>query len=81
MSDKRTVPLHFTVSIEERFYQPTDRRWHAQFMFYPLGYFRGDGGSPAHALTRAWRKFRKQIDPGKRWWSVVLNQQVPLPRW
>ena len=81
MSDKIKVPLRFHVQVEERLSQPADRRWHAQFSFYPLGYFRGDAHSPAAAVAIAWRKFRREVDPGKRWWSVALGSPVPQPRY
>jgi len=79
MGEKVKVPLQFTVSIEERCSGPATKRWHAQFMFFPLGYFRGAANSPAAALAVAWKKFRREVDPGKRWWSVVQSG-VPLPR-
>jgi hypothetical protein len=69
--------MRFQVEVEERFYQPAHKRWRAQFRFYPLGYFRGDAHSPAAALTAAWRNFRRQVDPGKRWWSAALGPGRP----
>ncbi len=75
MSDKIKVPLRLQVQVEERFSQPADKRWHAQFAFYPLGYFRGTGHSPASALSVAWRKFRREVAPGKRWWAAALGLQ------
>lgn len=80
MSDKIKVPLRFQVEVEERFSQPADKRWHAQFKFYPLGYFRGQGACPAAALSAAWRKFRREVDPGKRWWIVAMGE-VPAVRY
>jgi hypothetical protein len=76
MSDKRKVPLHFQVTVEERLGQAADKRWHAQFSLYPLGYFRGSGHCPAAALSSAWRHFRREVDPGKRWWTAAAG---PLP--
>jgi len=78
--DKRPlIPLTFHVTIEEKLFQPPTRRWHVQFMFHPFGYFRAQSKTPAQALSVAWKKFRKEVDPGKRWWSVVQSG-VPLPR-
>jgi len=78
MGDKSRVPLHFTVEVEEFLRRPAGQRWRAQFSFYPFGYFRGDGSTPPEAFKRAWRKFKKEIDPGKRWWAMVQGpvQQV-----
>ncbi len=73
MSDKIKVPLHFQVQVEERLSQPADKRWRAQFSFYPFGYFRGDGHCPAAALAVAWKNFRREVDPGKRWWTVAMR--------
>lgn len=79
MSDKRKVPLHFQVTVEERLGRSADKRWHAQFMIHPLGYFRGEADSPGRALTIAWRLFRREIDPGKRWWAVAMGD-CPMGR-
>jgi len=73
MSDKTKVSMHFQVEVEERFHQPANKRWHVQFRWYPLGYFRGDAHSPSAALAVAWRNFRREVDPGKRWWSAALG--------
>jgi hypothetical protein len=73
MSDKIKVPMRFHVEVEERFSQPADKRWHAQFRWYPLGYFRGQGHSPTAALAVAWRNFRREVHPGKRWWTVAMG--------
>jgi len=78
MSDKIKVPLRFQVQVEERFHQPAHKRWRAQFSFYPLGWFRGDSHSPAAAVAIAWRNFRREVDPGQRWWSVVLGPVPPV---
>lgn len=80
MADKTRIPLRFQVEVEERLYQPADRRWHAQFKFYPFGYFRGQGHSPSAALAIAWRRLRRQVDPGKRWWTVVMGD-YPMARY
>jgi len=80
MSDKRKVPLRFHVEVEERVDRPADKRWHAQFSFYPLGYFRGEGHCPAAALSVAWRNFRREVDPGKRWWVAAMGP-VPMVRY
>jgi hypothetical protein len=77
MSDKFKVPFHFHVEVEERSYQPANKRWHAQFAWSPLGYFRGDAHSPAAALAVAWKDFRRQVDPGKRWWIAALGPRRP----
>lgn len=79
MSDKIKVPLCLNVQVQERLSKPADKRWHAQFSFYPLGYFRGQGHCPAAALAVAWKNFRREVDPGKRWWSGVQGP-VPMPR-
>ena len=80
MSDKFKVPLHLQVTVEERLSDPEDKRWHVQFPIYPLGYFRGQGKCPGTALAAAWKNFRKEVHPGKRWWSVVLGPP-PSIRW
>ena len=79
MSDKRKVPLHFQVTVEERLQRSADKRWQAQFCFYPLGYFRGEGYCPAAALAVAWKNFRREVDPGKRWWTLAMGAP-PMPR-
>lgn len=68
--------MRFQIEIEERFHQPANKRWRAQFKWYPLGYFRGDAHSPASALAAAWRDFRREVDPGKRWWAAVQARPV-----
>jgi hypothetical protein len=78
MSDKRKVPLHFAAQIEERFSEPAHRRWHAQFCFYPHGWFRGQGNTPALALSAAWRAFRRELDPEQRWWTIVQGAGPPV---
>jgi hypothetical protein len=78
MIQKNAIPLHFQVSVQERILQPKRKRWHAQFMFYPLGYFRGSGPCPGKALLRAWAKFRREVDPRERWWTVVQGPVPPL---
>jgi hypothetical protein len=77
MSDKTKVPMHFSVQVDEQFNQPANKRWHAQFMWYPMGYFRGDAHSPAAALALAWQNFRREVDPGKRWWALALTTGIP----
>jgi hypothetical protein len=72
MGDKRKIPLHFEVTIEERLHQPWARRWNAQFKFYPWGYFRGNGRTPAAALSLAWNRFEKEVSPGRRWWIAAM---------
>jgi hypothetical protein len=67
MGDKIKVPLHFSVTVEEALNRPANERWRAQFMFYPHGY----GRTPADALNKAWRRFESEINPGRRWWSLV----------
>lgn len=46
------------VTIEERRYGKGP--WHAQFSYYPDGYFRGVGPTPAAALRSAWRQFERE---------------------
>lgn len=77
MKQKREVPLLFQVTVEERLHVANGHRWHAQFCFYPLGYFRGTGYCPGRALAAAWRKLRRAVDPGTRWWTVL---DAGLPR-
>ena len=77
MKPKIEIPLRFEVSIEEDLGASARKRWHAQFKFYPLGYFRGRGPCPGTALIQAWRRFRREVDPGARWWAVVLG---PVPQ-
>lgn len=72
------VPLHFSVQIEERFSEPAHRRWHAQFCFYPRGWFRGQGHTPALALAAAWRALRRELHPGERWWSLIQRENAPV---
>ena len=71
MKGKIEIPLRFEVSIEEQLGQPACKRWHAQFKFYPLGYFRAYGRCPGTALLKAWKRFRRDVDPGHRWWAVL----------
>jgi hypothetical protein len=66
--DKLKIPLHFSVTVEEVLYRPANGRWKAQFLFYPHGYFRGEGRTPAAALSLAWRRFERAVSPGRRWW-------------
>jgi hypothetical protein len=80
MKTKRVIPLHFEVSIREVLANPPRKRWHAQFKFYPLGYFRGKGRCPGTALRAAWRHFRKEVDPRGRWWTAVMGPP-PLVRY
>jgi len=72
MADKRKIPFHVQVMIEERLYKPWSHRWHAQFQFYPLGYFRGAGRTPAEALKLAWKRFEREVSPGRRWWVAAM---------
>lgn len=77
---KKGIPFRFQAQIEERFDRPASKRWHAQFMCYPLGYFRGEGSCPGKALVQAWSKFRREIDPGPRWW-VAAMAEAPLTKY
>ena len=81
MSEKFRLPLRFDVQVEERLDAPARRRWHAQFRFYPLGYFRGQGDCPGAALARAWGQFRRAVDPGRRWWTSVQGPGSPVVRY
>ncbi len=72
--------MRFQVQIEERLDVPRRKRWHAQFCFYPLGYFRGTAACPGLALAKAWKNFRAEIDPGERWWTAAAGAP-PLVRY
>jgi hypothetical protein len=78
MSDKIKIPFHVQVQVEERPFNRPGERWHAQFVQYPLGYFRGRGATPAAALGRAWRRFRREVSPGRRWWLASLPRTLTL---
>ena len=78
MKGKIEYPLHFEATIEEILEAPAGRRWHAQFKFYPLGYFRGYGRCPGTALRSAWKNFKEEVDPGRRWWTIVQGQAPPI---
>jgi hypothetical protein len=71
MGDKIKIPFRVDVQLEELLWRPRETRWHAQFKFYPLGYFRGSGKTPAAALRKAWQHFQREVSPGDRWWAVV----------
>jgi hypothetical protein len=73
MSKTEAIPFRFSVSVEERLREAPAKRWHAQFMCYPLGYFRGQGRCPGSALAQAWKNFRREVDPGQRWWTVAMG--------
>lgn len=78
MNKPKGIPFRFEAQIEERFDQPPGKRWHAQFRCYPLGYFRGQGRCPGTALVQAWKNFRREVDPGDRWWAAVTNCPAQL---
>ena len=71
MSDKYRVAFHTEVMIQEQLYRPPAERWQAQFLIYPHGYYRGQGRTPAAALSLAWRRFERELSPGRRWWLVA----------
>ena len=73
MSDNIKIPVHFSVTVEVVLFRPANQRWKAQFLFYPHGYFRGHGRTPAMALSVAWRRFESAFNPGLRWWAVLAR--------
>lgn len=76
--NKHLIPLYLDVMVEEQLHAQLP--WQAQFKVYPYGYFRGQGLTPAAALAVAWREFRAEVDPGRRWWSAVTQGRIPVPR-
>ena len=80
MNGKTSIPVQFQVQVQERLSAPRSKRWHAQFVCYPFGYFRGQGPCPGKALAQAWRDFRREVDPKERWYSGALTG-APMQRW